>query len=168
MFLYGVIEQMEKTILSAAEVVRVARGWIGTRFCHQGRHKASGGRAGGCDCLGVLVGVASELDLRSVDGAPLARFDVRDYGHIPDGERLRYTLDALLQPVPVDNITAGDVLLMRFERSPQHVAIVSDHAQGGLGVIHALAAMRKVVEHRLDAQWRSRIVCAYRVAGIEK
>lgn len=169
MFLCGVVmRQAEKTILSAAEVVKAARSWIGTPFCHQGRHKAVAERAGACDCLGVLVGVAEELELRSVDGDLLAQFDVRDYGHIPDGARLQHMLDALLRPVRVEDISAGDVLLMRFERLPQHLAIVSDHTQGGLGIIHALAAMRKVVEHRLDAQWHRRIVRAYRVSGVEK
>lgn len=150
--------------LKAREVVLAAQRWVGTRFRHQGRERAVGGSRGGCDCLGLLVGVAKELDLLSESGKRLADFDVRDYGHIPDGEKLQTMLGQLLCEVSPRQIKAGDVLLMRFEREPQHLAIVSDMAEGGLGIIHAYAAVRKVVEHRLDAPWRSRIVRVYRLA----
>lgn len=145
-------------------IVVAARGWLGTRFHHQGRLKAGNGHAGGCDCLGLLVGVADELDLRSrKTGKRLTEYDMRDYGHIPDGNYLRQTLDALFHRVEAAHVMPGDILLMRFEETPQHVAIVSDHAQGGLGMIHALAAARKVVEHRLDESWAKRITNSYRI-----
>lgn len=155
----------EKTVLTPAEVVRAARGWIGTRFHHQGRVKASVGQRGGCDCLGLLVGVARELQLpaRGNQGL-LADFDERDYGHLPDGGHLQAVLTRVLRPIAVEAMRAGDVLLLRFEQEPQHLAIVSDYPRGGgLGLIHALAANRRVVEHRLDALWRGRIVAVYRV-----
>jgi cell wall-associated NlpC family hydrolase len=40
-------------------IVTQARGWIGTPFHHQARLKGIG-----CDCLGLCVGVALELELR--------------------------------------------------------------------------------------------------------
>ena len=138
-------------------IVAAARGWIGTRFHHQGRSR------NGVDCLGLLVGVARELELQSTQGALLVKSDVQDYGHIPDGKKLRATLGGLMQEVQGDAMQAGDVLLMRFEREPQHLAIVSDHPQGGLGIIHAYAAARKVVEQRLDALWKSRVISIYRI-----
>lgn len=155
----------EKAILTPAEVVRAARGWIGTRFHHQGRVKPSTGQRGGCDCLGLLVGVAQELQLPARDGQGLLTdFDERDYGHLPDGGHLRAVLTRVLRPVAVETMRAGDVLLLRFEQEPQHLAIVSDYPRGGgFGLIHALAANRRVVEHRLDALWRGRIVAVYRV-----
>lgn len=145
------------------DVVEEARGWIGTRFHHQGRRKASGSDRGGCDCLGLLVGVAQALQLCARDGRPLARFDERDYGHIPDGMRFMCVLNNVLEKIDKEHISAGDVVLMRLEQAPQHVAIVSDYVAGGLGIIHALASVRKVVEHRLDVQWLERIVAAYRL-----
>lgn len=158
----------EKTILSAAEVVSAARGWVGTRFHHQGRLKASEGCAGGCDCLGLLIGVAQELDLCAKDGRrALAAHDERSYGHIPDGGKLQAALDMLLHRVSLQDIRPADVLLLRLAVEPQHLAIVSDYPAGGLGMVHALAVNRRVVEHRLDALWRGRIVAAYRIPMVE-
>ena len=144
-------------------IVTAAREWMGTRFHHQGRKKKQGSAPGGVDCLGLLVGVARELNLVSPQGALLAEADVQDYGHIPDGKKLQATLGTLMQEVTGSAMQAGDVLLMRFEREPQHLAIVSDHPQGGLGIIHAYAAARKVVEQRLDALWKSRVISIYRI-----
>lgn len=152
-----------KAVLSPADVVEAARGWVGTRFHHQGRLKASEGRKGGCDCLGLLVGVARELRLPASGGGMLADFDERDYGHMPDGRKLKATLDLLLEPIAPQDAGEGDVLLLRIEGVPQHLAIVCGYPYGGLGMIHALAANRRVVEHRLDEAWRGRIAAAYRI-----
>lgn len=158
---------VENAIIRPAEVVSAARGWVGTRFHHQGRVKASGGHRGGCDCLGLLVGVARELRLPARDGQGLlADFDESDYGHLPDGKYLQAVLERVLVPVTLSDMRVGDVLLLRFEQEPQHLAIVSDHPEAeGMGLIHALAVNRRVVEHRLDALWRERIVAVYRVVG---
>jgi hypothetical protein len=58
-------------------------------------------------------------------------------------------------------------VLMRFEGDPTHLAIVGEHPEGGLSIIHAYAFSRKVVEHRLDEKWRSFIVAAYTMPGVE-
>lgn len=152
-------------ILSAAEVVSAARGWIGTRFHHQGRVKASEEGVGGCDCLGLLVGVAQELRLTTKNGKGLlADFDERSYGHLPDGKRLQAVLREVL--TVVEAAQPGDVVLFRLEREPQHLAMVSDYAHGGLGLIHALAQNRRVVEHGFDALWRERVVEIYRIPQV--
>lgn len=129
------------------EIVIAARSFLGTRWHHQGRNRA------GIDCIGLVVAVAHELGL-------LGELDTPNYGRIPDGRTLRAGLDLYLQPTPT--YQTGDVLLMRFETDPQHVGIVSD-----IGIIHAYAQMRKVVEHRIDEVWRKRIVCAYSFPGVE-
>ena len=146
------------------DIVRAARGWIGTNFHHQGRLKRSASHAGGCDCLGLLVGVANELELSIAEGNMLlAGFDVTDYGHIPDLRRLITVFESLFTPVAMSAMAQGDVALMRFDAVPQHLGIISHHPQGGLGIIHALASARKVVEHRLDAAWQQRIHAVYRL-----
>lgn len=148
------------------DIVTAARGWLGTRFAHQGRVKATAQHKGGCDCLGLLVGVAKELGLRRREGTALralSDYDRTDYGHIPDGARLQFLLEEALVPVTVQEVEPGDILLFRFDGNPQHLAIVSDYPQG-LGIIHAYAEARKVIEHRLDEAWRGRIVRAYRFA----
>lgn len=130
---------------SRQDIVDAARGFLGVKWRHQGRNMA------GVDCLGLVILVANQLGL--------SEFNSADYGRIPDGQRLRAGLtehmDVTRTPQP------GDVLLMRFEQHPQHVAIVTDR-----GIIHAYAQVRKVVEHRLDSVWSSRIVAAYSFKGI--
>jgi hypothetical protein len=66
----------------------------------------------------------------------------------------------LLDPIPAAAVDVGDVLVMRFERDPQHFALVSQRTP--LHIIHAYAQAKKVVEHIVDATWRKRIVKAYR------
>jgi hypothetical protein len=77
---------------SPTHILREARTWLDTPFCHQGRKKGVG-----VDCLGVLVGVARALRLRAADGSFLATHDSLAYGHYPDEATLRAGLDGCLQ-----------------------------------------------------------------------
>ncbi len=164
-------------------ILSEARTWLGTRFHHQGRVKANVVHKGGCDCLGLIAGVAAALDLQSREGLPLASYDTTDYGRAPDGGKLRETLARCLHEMPPEEIRPADVLLFRFEEEPQHVGLVSCHPEpqakdlplqgilhcvqdDSLTIIHCYASARKVVEHRLDDLWRSRIVAAYRFPDI--
>lgn len=137
-------------------IVACARSWRGTRFVHQGRGR------GGVDCLGLLAGVAHELGLRARDGSLLIAHDALSYSKQPDGALLRARLDELLWPVDAFVWQPGDVALFALDGQPQHLAILSDYGAGEPGMIHAYAPARKVVEHRLDAMWRKRLVCLYR------
>ncbi|MFW0776983.1 MAG: C40 family peptidase [Rickettsiales bacterium] len=148
--------------MNDVDIVMVARSWIGTRFHHQGRQKKTEKHKGGVDCLGLLVGVAGELGLHLSDGTPLASFDSTNYSHYPNTTELMHKLARLLDPIPTEETLAGDVLLLRIDESPQHLAIVSNY-QSGLGMIHAYAPARAVVEHSLDTWWMKRIKAAYRI-----
>lgn len=139
------------------DILTEARSWIGTRFHHQGRVKKTAAHSGGCDCLGLVVGVASALQLRAKNGGFITNSDRFDYGRAPDGATLQTSLEACLFAVPLVEIQPADVLLLRFEKEPQHVGLMGEGT-----LIHCYAAARKVVEHRLDALWHNRIVAAYR------
>lgn len=144
-------------------IVAAARGWLGTRFHHQGRLKKSGNHKGGVDCLGLLVGIASELNLRDSSGKPLTLYDETSYPHHPDSTRLTKKLSEILLPIPQAQMQSGDVLLLDIQGSPQHLAIVNiEHEKRH--IIHAYAPAKAVVEHELDAWWQSRIVCVFRIA----
>lgn len=144
-----------------ADIVACARSWLGTRFHHQGRLKKTLSHKGGVDCLGLLAGVASELDLRLPDGTPLISIDETDYGHYPDTQYLQQKLLQALTPIEPAELSPGCILLMTIDGQPQHMGIASD-LSGGLGLIHAYASARAVVEHALDEYWRQRITAAYR------
>lgn len=138
-----------------------ARGWVGTRFHHQGRLKKTSVHRGGVDCLGLLSGVAAELDLRDRQGRALCTLDETDYPHYPDSLRLKIKLQSVLKEIPHAGISPGDILLLNVDRNPQHLAIVSQCGDN-LGIIHAYAPARAVVEHALDGWWRARIDTAFR------
>jgi cell wall-associated NlpC family hydrolase len=133
------------------QIVATARSYLSVRFRHQGRVRA------GLDCVGLVIRVAHDLGLSD--------FDATGYSRMPDGVRLQATMEE--QMARVTDYRPGDVLLMRFEQNPQHVAIVGDYLYGGLSIIHALATARRVVETRLDDVWKARIVAAYQFKGID-
>lgn len=152
---------------TSSPIVACARGWIGTRFHHQGRLKKTAAHKGGVDCMGLLVGVARELDLRGADGLPLSLLDETDYGHYPSPERLREGLSRVLSPIALAEMCAGDVALFEIDGDARHLAIVTEDTPGGytgqLGMIHAYTPARYVVEHLLDAWWQARLVAAFRL-----
>jgi cell wall-associated NlpC family hydrolase len=138
-----------------AAIIEEARTWLGTPFKHQGRMKNVG-----VDCLGLLIGVAAALDLRSRTGQSLADLDSLGYGHFPDEAALRAGLASALWPV--GELSAGCIVLMKIEGRTQHLGIVGNYEEGELSLIHAYAPHRKVVEHRLSEDWRGRIVAIFK------
>lgn len=137
--------------------VAEARALLGVRFRHQGRDARYG-----LDCLGLLLVVAERVGLRFGGVAPMA-LDRRDYGSRPDTALMQATLETYLAR-RVDGPCPGDVLLLKVEGVPQHLALVSDYPQAGvLGMIHAYAPARAVVEHRYDAAWQAATHAAYRL-----
>ena len=139
-----------------SDIIAQARSWIGTPYHHQARLKGVG-----CDCLGLVVGIADELGLKHVDGRALSSFDETDYSRQPDSERLTRMLQSVLHEIPIREAAPGDLALFTIERNPQHVGLLTEY-EGGLGVIHSYAPSRKVVEHRLDKKWQQRIIKVFR------
>jgi NlpC/P60 family putative phage cell wall peptidase len=124
-------------------IVAAARECLGTPFRHQGRLPGVA-----LDCAGLVrhaLVAAGAVDVPEVQG----------YGRAPDSDRLRQAVAGYL--TQVGTWQPGDVLLMRFGREPQHLAIVTDR-----GIIHAYERVGKVCEHVLCPRWRARIVSAYR------
>lgn len=128
------------------DIIETARKYLGVRYKHQGRTRF------GLDCLGLVVRVAHDLGLSDEDST--------DYGNVPDGKRLMLEFDKRLDVV--NHGQPGDVLLMRFDQNPQHLAIITDK-----GIIHSYAQARAVVEHGLDDVWSNRIVRTYSFRGIK-
>ena len=145
-------------------IVAQARSWTGTRFRHQGRRRRNADNAGGVDCLGVIIGVASELSLTDRRGQLLAGHDRISYSKSPDGKQLYDTLSSLMFRIDAESARAGDIGLFMLDGNPQHLAIFSEYgADGELGMIHAYAPLHQVVEHRFDMGWRMKMVAAFRL-----
>ena len=133
------------------EVVAAARAWLETPFVWGQSVKGVG-----CDCKGLVAGVARELDWPE---AASVQALARDYRQV-DPARLKAGLRALFDHV--GTIEAGDVLLLTVAGKAQHLAI----ATGEETMIHCYArGPRRVVEAPLvqamliwpiDSIWRWR------------
>jgi NlpC/P60 family putative phage cell wall peptidase len=125
-------------------MIAAARECLGTPFHHQGRTPGAG-----LDCIGLLV-VAARAAGRVVE-------DRTDYSRRPDGQSLIDVLRAH-GAAEVSDIAAGDILLFRYDRQPQHVAL----ATGPDNMIHSFAPARAVVETAIGDYWRRRLCGIFR------
>jgi cell wall-associated NlpC family hydrolase len=126
-------------------MITAARGCLGTPFHHQGRNAKTG-----LDCIGLIAHAAKAAGLEVQDRT--------DYARQPQGKELYLALQAH-GFVPVQEIAAGDVLVFRFNRAPQHVALATARDR----MIHAYAPMGKVVETGLGMSWLRRLAAVYRL-----
>jgi len=111
-----------------------------------------------------VIGIASNLEILSKDNFPLSNLAPSNYPKIPDGSMLEAKLNQHLYQININQISPGDLLLFNIDNNPRHLAIVSDY-KNELGIIHSLAVLRSVVEHRLDEDWKGRICKAYGFSG---
>lgn len=134
-------------------VIAAARGCLGTPFHHQGRLKQVG-----VDCLGLLICVAKDLALTNSNKTALAEYDALDYGHYPDEKRLYQGL--MSQLIKISSPKPAAIGLFKIDGSARHLALFGEK-DGALTLIHAYAPARKVVEHRFDESWQTRLVAVF-------
>lgn len=133
--------------MNAAEFVACARRLKGTRWRHRGR------KPWALDCVGLIV-VAGRNSGLSIDDEPL-------YGREPWDDQLRAGLRKRWGK-PVTDWQPGDVALIRWKNGdPSHVAIIGDHPDGGLTLIHA-HNLHGVVECSLSGNFAECVLEAYR------
>jgi cell wall-associated NlpC family hydrolase len=137
-------------------LVQAARKYLGTRWRHRGRNKHA------VDCAGLVM--LSYADC----GVELPDYTL--YGREPHRDGLvQYVIKALGQPLADHDRTLaeGDVLLMRFDTEPHHVAIVALADYGGtkaFNIIHADGNVGSVIEQRLAPDMAARITHVFRRA----
>lgn len=94
-------------------IVAEAREWVNTPFAWQQSAKGAG-----CDCKGLLAGIAREL------GRPEAASlyaQMADYGPHFDGQLLKRGIAETFDPV--EDMQPGYVLLCKWNEKPGHTAI---------------------------------------------
>jgi cell wall-associated NlpC family hydrolase len=138
-----------------ALVAAEARTWKGTPFKWQ---QAVKGPGGGCDCKGLVKGVAASLGFPEAQNlyANMAAYSPRK--PVP----CRLLIEGLSQvfdrvpfvpcTVVPPEIRAGDVLLVKFKGRPQHLLIVTGD---GLAVHSQIGPKDWVKEGRLEALLRA-------------
>ena len=133
--------------MNTAAFIATAKTYEGTPFLHQGRLPGVG-----LDCGGVVVCALRAVGYRVID--------VVGYGRLPGKGMLEKIVEENCDKIEPGDLQDGDILIFRFAREPQHVAI---HAGGQL--IHAWQDIGRVVVHDFDAVWRRRLTGCYRVRG---
>ncbi len=139
--------------ITGQHVVDAARSWLGTPFHHQGRTRGIG-----VDCVGLTIGIASELGLISDDDVATLP---TNYRARPDTELMRRLLNQHMQKVDIANV--GDwIWISAPGNPPTHVALVC----GERSMIHACAATKEVVEHPLRPAHRRMAKACFRYPGV--
>ena len=140
-----------------ADVVRCARSWVGTPYLHQARSKGVG-----VDCIGLVIGVARELALIPQE------FDIKGYPRSPDGVSVMAQATEHMTRIERDAAQPGDVMVLIFDRDPQHFVILGDYRHGGLSIIHAVGNVEpgRVIEQRLMFSRALRFAAAFALPGV--
>jgi NlpC/P60 family putative phage cell wall peptidase len=135
-------------------VAAEARAWLGTPFRWQASVKGVG-----CDCKGLLWGVARELGFPEAESL---------YAKVADYSPTRPVPSALLKEGiaaifdPVEEMQPGDILLLKVGGRPSHIAIYSGegraiHAQIGPKNWVKEASLRALLKKfPMDSVWRWR------------
>lgn len=121
----------------------VARSWAGTPFHWEASLKGTG-----CDCRGLLTGVARELGRPEADSIEA---NLVGYSRRIDAAALLAGLDRLF--VRKEGPGPGDVLAFRIRDKVQHLGICT-----GERFVHAVSnGPRKVIETPLSGLWLNRL-----------
>lgn len=140
------------------EIVAEARTQIGVPWIHQAHLLGVG-----VDCIGLVGALGLHF---GIDGAERWRDtpEYHSYGRPPDPRLLLRGCAEFLDPIDIEDAKLADILIMRFEAEPMHVALVS--ALAPMYVVHALSRLGRVAEHRLDDGWRTNVMRAYSFRGV--
>ncbi|MEJ8560860.1 peptidase [Yoonia sp. GPGPB17] len=136
-----------------AQVVAIARDWLGTAYLHQASVKGVG-----CDCLGLLRGIWREIYSTEPEVIPAY---TPDWSEPQGAERLMAAAGRHLRDVADAPLTRGQVILFRMRQGAvaKHLGIVSETAEMPK-FIHAYQG-HGVVESPLSAPWRKRVAARF-------
>jgi cell wall-associated NlpC family hydrolase len=126
-----------------------ARQWLGVTYQHRGCGR------GGCDCTGLLLGVARELGY-------LLRYELRKYPedwnlHGMADDYISQQMELLADQITAQPVQAGDILIFHFGRCLAHCGIMVDPAE--MAMVHCYRTSRQVAyaivrNSRWSRQWR--------------
>lgn len=143
------------TEVERAAVLMAARSMLGMPWRHQARS------LGSADCIGF-----GWLAFNRVRQILRPR---TDYGRTPSAGKLREEMILYFgPPLPIGTEPIpADVVTLDWGHEERHLAIVTDHPDYGIGLIHADnrapgAEGPRVVEHGIDKYWRNRICEVWR------
>ncbi|MBW6421270.1 C40 family peptidase [Rhizobium sp. XQZ8] len=134
------------------KVLMLAEDWIGTPYRHQGTSKGIG-----CDCIGLVRGVWSELYGQEPEEVPAY---APDWAERSGEDRLMNAAERLFgAALPVTEAEPGDLLLFRWrpDCAAKHAGILA----GPNHFIHAYE-QTAVTRSVLAPSWRRKIAAVHR------
>ncbi len=137
------------------DIVRAARGWIGTPYRHQASLKGVG-----TDCLGLIRGIWREVLGEEPEAAPPY---VPGWAEEGAGEALAEAARRHMTEVPYTEFAAGDLLLFRWRPH-----LPAKHAGIAVSAGHMVHAQdhAAVTEVALSPWWRRHLSHAFRFPGV--
>lgn len=140
------------------KIVTIAKTWLGTPYHHQASLKGTG-----CDCLGLVRGVYSEIYGRSAEEPPAY---TRDLAEASRSETLLAAAGRHLVKIKKEEYAPGDVVIFRLRSGAmaKHCAIIS--TVGPDRMIHAFES-GPVCEVHMSSWWKRRIAAAYRFPRLD-
>lgn len=139
-------------------IVRLAEGWIGTPYRHQGATKGVG-----CDCIGLVRGVWRELYGDDPGRVPAY---APDWAERAGEERLLSAAERLFGPsIALRDTEPGDLLLFRWRAdcAAKHAGILA----GPEHFIHAYE-QAAVIRSALVPSWRRRVAAVHRFPQFQR
>jgi hypothetical protein len=121
----------------------------------------------GVDCVGLLTGIARELNLPDVFDPMSARgAPYRGYGREPNPQLLLQACAEYLDEIPKSRAGLGDILLMAFDskRNPRHFGIVTSREPPKM--VHAYVGLRQCFETEIAIPGAT-VIKAFRFRGVE-
>jgi hypothetical protein len=131
------------------KIVEKAREWIGTPFHEQGRHKGIG-----CDCVGLILGIAKDIGAISLTGKPWDKCDMSTYDTDEDSQIMLELLPKNF-PTAKKQFELGNILLIEIIPNKYHVCLITDEMP--LRIIHSCSSIGVVTEHRIIPSWKKQI-----------
>lgn len=137
--------------VTAEQVIKAARRYVGVRYRHQGdsRH--------GCDCWG-LIRATCITDLGLFPSGLNVR---RDYGYVSDGELEKKVAEHCGNPIASPVLGCLVVIAWPGTTHAGHLAFFT-----GENLIHSYSRMGKVVEHGFRAPWPKLVRGFYKLPGV--
>lgn len=139
-----------------AEIVRAARGWLGTPYRHQASLKSVG-----TDCLGLVRGIWRDVFGPEPETAPAYAPGWAEEGA---GEALANAARRHMMEIPRTEFKEGDVLLFRWRPH-----LPAKHAGIAVSTHHMIHAQEHaaVTEIAITGWWRRHLSHAFRFPGVE-
>lgn len=142
-------------------IIEAARFQLGIPWRHQARLPKQG-----FDCIGIVLWAYQQAGWQPTNPAVTL---ATNYRRVGGDDTLRQRIEVEAVPIAVGDALPADLLLFQHGGAhfPDHVAMLSEVGEPGRLIHCPVRYGRRVVEHEIEAQWRSILVGCYRVRCFE-